>query len=180
MSDQVARRHGIADGNDCCAVHVRRGDYVKFSDLYCQLSPDRYYRPAIDMLRKNGIRRFIVVSDDPPWCRQVLAEAGIEFSRNTGTQIDRVFNSQRHRDHARRISSRWANALTSYASVRVLRDLLLMARCRHHIIANSSFSWWSSWLSPDDRGMVIAPRQWFTERHAHDTSDLYRPDMTLL
>jgi hypothetical protein len=41
-----------------------------------------------------------------------------------------------------------------------LEDLWLMSRCRHHIIANSSFSWWSAWLDERPSGLTIAPRQW--------------------
>lgn len=41
-------------------------------------------------------------------------------------------------------------------------DLFLMSRARHHIIANSSFSWWSAWLDRRPGGMRIAPEAWFT------------------
>ena len=36
-------------------------------------------------------------------------------------------------------------------------DLWLMAQCRHHVIANSSFSWWSAWLGEPKGGLIIAP-----------------------
>lgn len=39
-------------------------------------------------------------------------------------------------------------------------DLALMARCDHHVIANSSFSWWGAWLNPSQNKLVIAPRLW--------------------
>ena len=39
-------------------------------------------------------------------------------------------------------------------------DIVLMSRCTHHIIANSSFSWWGAWLNYERGKVVIAPRRW--------------------
>jgi hypothetical protein len=38
-------------------------------------------------------------------------------------------------------------------------DMILMSMCRHHIIANSSFSWWGAWLGRHNSQVVIAPRK---------------------
>lgn len=43
-----------------------------------------------------------------------------------------------------------------------LQDMALMARCGHHVIANSSFSWWAAWLGGNPARTVIAPRRWFS------------------
>ena len=40
-------------------------------------------------------------------------------------------------------------------------DLRLLAQCWHHIIANSSFSWWGAWLGEKSGQIVIAPRRFY-------------------
>lgn len=51
-------------------------------------------------------------------------------------------------------------------------DMCLMSTCKYHIIANSSFSWWSAWLSKSNN--VVAPKNWFGPSLGHfNTKDLY-------
>ena len=42
-----------------------------------------------------------------------------------------------------------------------LTDLHLMSLAAHHIIANSSFSWWAAWLGKKESQQVIMPSKWF-------------------
>jgi hypothetical protein len=58
-------------------------------------------------------------------------------------------------------------------------DLCLMSLCDYHIISNSSFSWWGSWLAKSKK--TIAPQNWFDgEYSSWNTKDLYRKDWIVL
>jgi hypothetical protein len=52
-------------------------------------------------------------------------------------------------------------------------ELCLMSLCDHHIIANSSFSWWGSWLNRSNSKKTIAPSKWFGPAINKDVSDVY-------
>lgn len=41
-----------------------------------------------------------------------------------------------------------------------LRDLFLMSCARHHVIANSSYSWWAAWLGAKPGQVVMMPSEW--------------------
>jgi len=131
----------------CFAVslHVRRGDYVsnpKFLATHGICSLD-YYRKAADRIAESSTvaPTFFAFSDEPDWVRD-----------NLDLPYDMVIVSHNRVE-------------------RNYEDIRLMARCRHHIVANSSFSWWGAWWNPDPDKMVIAPSRWFADP-AKDDSDL--------
>jgi hypothetical protein len=127
------------------SVHVRRGDYTskKNTGLYAACDLD-YYRRAIRHVRERSAQaRLFVFSDDPDW---VQANLGPEFG-----ELEAV----RHNTGARSA-----------------RDMRLMSCADHHVIANSSFSWWGAWLNPSPEKIVVAPRQWFVNEAAMSSADL--------
>lgn len=137
----VARQMGASE--DAVSLHVRRGDYVSnpaTAKVHGVCGP-QYYAQAIAYLAGRLHQpHFFVFSDDMAWAREHLAIPGAV------TYVD-------HND-----------ADTAY------QDMRLMSLCRHHIIANSSFSWWGAWLSAQAGQTVVAPRVWFADQR--NTRDL--------
>lgn len=123
---------------DACAVslHVRRGDYLlpkhyKTSGCVCGLP---YYRNAIAEARRlSPSARFYVFSDDAAWARENI----IPLLPGGCSVID------------------WNAGSSSW------QDMLLMSRCRHNVICNSTFSWWGAWLNAHADKVVIAPDTWY-------------------
>lgn len=123
------------------SLHVRRGDYVsdgRYVGVNGSLNLD-YYRRAIEYVAGRVPNpHFFVFSDDPDWVRQNLDVAA------TSVFIDHNNNPEGAHE-----------------------DMRLMSICRHHIIANSTFSWWGAWLAANPDKIVVGPRQWFVGRHAN-------------
>ncbi len=133
------------------ALHVRRGDYLSNPKNRALFAcPGAAYYSAALERLPPGCTVF-VFSDDMAWCRAHLTPGRHEL----------VF-------------------VEDGTPRSVLADLWLMQRARHHIIANSSLSWWGAWLAKrgqgDDpaAGLTIAPRQWFVQP-GHDDRDLVPP-----
>ena len=124
------------------AVHIRRGDYTKKVFLeYHGLLSEAYYNKAIDLLLKK--------------------ESGLKF----------YFFSDDLPWVKQHISAPNAIYVSGEHSTGHYEDFYLMSRCRHNIIANSSFSWWAAWMNNNPGKMVIAPKQWFNKA-GHNTKDL--------
>jgi hypothetical protein len=96
-----------------------------------------------------GSPHYFVFSDDIPWARQNIT------SKRKVTFMDH--NDPKH-EHL---------------------DFSLMSACKHHIIANSSFSWWAAWLNDHPYKIVIAPKKWFTDE-TMDSRDLIPHDWIVI
>ncbi len=132
------------DNTESVTIHVRRGDYVadRRTGDYHGVCSLEYYRAAIAELAKHTERpHFFIFTDDHSW---VKAHLLLDFP---ATYVD--CNGQD----------------------KGYEDLRLMSHCKHHIIANSSFSWWGAWLNRNPAKIVVAPRKWFNGPNP-DTKDL--------
>ncbi len=139
LLDPAARDGAISDQiqrTEAVSVHVRRGDYVTLQSAakVHGASPLAYYRQALQVVA-DKIKNpcFYVFSDDMEWVR-----ASMDFPGPV------VFVDHNDSDSA-------------------FQDLRLMSQCRHHIVANSSFSWWGAWLNSREDKLVIAPKKWFMD-----------------
>jgi hypothetical protein len=81
----------------------------------------------------------------------------------------------------------WCKETFKQKNVRVsevedaIEELEMMSWCDHHIIANSTFSWWGAWLGHNEDKRVVAPKTWFgSAYHNHNTKDIYCEDWKIL
>lgn len=129
--------------SNAVSLHVRRGDYASNPNttaVHGLCSPD-YYHAAINYVAARIAEpHFFIFSDDIAWVKNNLK---IDFPHQ---YADHNYGAE------------------SY------NDMRLMSMCKHHIIANSSFSWWGAWLNPNTDKIVVAPKKWFANQN--DVRDL--------
>ncbi|MDB5132557.1 MAG: hypothetical protein JWR02_2306 [Mucilaginibacter sp.] len=118
------------------SIHFRRGDYLNnpaAHKLHGILDME-YYMQAIKKIQSEIQQPFFYIfSDDPEWVKE-----NVQFIENYKVVDGGNPNRPWH-------------------------DMLLMSKCKHHIIANSSFSWWGAWLNDNCNKLVIAPKRWFAD-----------------
>ncbi len=131
------------------SLHIRRGNYVNVAEVnsvHGTCSMD-YYQEALRYIKQRVANPvFYVFSDDIAWAKANLT------GNDNFVFID--VNDAAH-DY---------------------EDLRLMQHCKHHIIANSTFSWWGAWLNTSSEKIVIAPSKWFADEEKNKTASAIIPD----
>lgn len=128
---------------DSVMVHLRRGDYLS-NPTFMKVHGVcslEYYRKAIELIKSKRSTFRFFIFSDD-----------LDYARdnlNLGADAFFVDGNGHHPE----------------------MDLYLMSKCRHHIIANSTFSWWGAWLAKHSEQIVITPEPWFDDFN-DDVSDL--------
>lgn len=121
---------------DAVSVHVRRGDYVTYNGSFPTVTLEYIEESLLRFQNQfvtGNLNKVIVFSDDIEWCKDNLTDS-----------INEEF--------------------IEFSEGRTEReDLSLMASCKHHIIANSSFSWWGAYLGHNPDKIIVCPHEesWF-------------------
>ncbi len=139
-------------GCNSVSIHIRRQDYVTnpVTRRIHYVCDEEYYRKAIERIIKQvEDPNFFVFSDDPAWAQKYVVPDA------PVTYITHNIGKQ------------------SY------EDLRLISHCHHHIIANSSFSWWGAWLSLSKSKVILAPKKWFPKIQ-HRIEDRIPPNWTTI
>jgi hypothetical protein len=113
------------------ALHIRRGDYLN-SDArnFHGILPYEYYKKSIKYIKSKVAKPEIFVFSDD-----------IELIKRTFLFL---------------LEEKCIFVNTNST----IQDLYIMSRCKHFIIANSSFSWWGAWLGSYKKKIICSPKKW--------------------
>jgi hypothetical protein len=134
-------------------VHARRTDYLRNQDIINYHGPlsVEYYRNAIKKMSKYVSNAvYLLASDDNSFWVSVIKEVP-ELNRNFV-----VVDAENE-----------------------INTMILLQQFHHFIIANSTFSWWASYLAKDVK-KIIAPSKWYGPSRVEDYSGIYRSEWELI
>ncbi len=116
------------------SLHFRRTDYKYENELY--ILDLEYYKNAIRFLTgKIGKFDICIFSDDYDWVKKNFRMEGYNILYPC-----------------------------DYKEYKNYEEMILMSKCEHNIIANSTFSWWGAWLNRNKDKIVIAPKKWMKSK----------------
>ncbi|MCR4901975.1 MAG: alpha-1,2-fucosyltransferase [Butyrivibrio sp.] len=128
------------DNTESVSVHIRRGDYLNPGTIenHGGICTDKYYKDAIELMLEKK------------------KDAQFYFFSN---DIEWV-KKQNYGDRAHIVDIK--------EKTNDVSELFLMSRCKNHILANSSFSWWSAWINDRPEKLVIVPSKWANLKNMDD------------
>ena len=125
------------------SIHARRFHAESREKPWHRLCPPEYYEHAIELIANRVLcPHFFIFSDSYEWAVEAFKDLKYPFT------IVKNGNDKNY------------------------EDMILMSHSKHHIIANSSFSWWGAWLNPRKDKIVIAPQTWFENAPKNNIQDL--------
>ena len=165
--------------NECSvSIHVRRGDYLTPGNqkLYGGICTDAYYIEGMRQMRERypGCR-FYLFTNDRAWAARQSAQNTDVTDAKWQTEKGEKEGEETSTDTGHMLAGEditWVDL--EGAGGNDYTEFLLMSRCKHHILANSSFSWWASYLNKNPEKTVFAPERWL---NGVDNRDFYRADM---
>ena len=134
----------ILSDDNSVSLHIRRGDYLSIPASSIRqpggIATIEYYKKAIEYM----------LSIKPQSTFYVFSNE-IEWCKKVFDGLKMVFIDCNRKNYS------W-------------RDMYLMSICRHHIIANSTFSWWGAWLCKHKGSITICPERFIQK---YETKDIY-------
>ena len=108
------------------------------------IEPNKWYRSIIEedvhkIREKYPDDDFIIFSDDIEWCKQKFSDMNFRFSVKNDSKYD--------------------DSLIEFAAMR---------KCMAVIMSNSTFSWWSAYLSERPGHITVYKHPWFTYESKND------------
>lgn len=131
---EIARR--IASYKNATSLHIRRGDYLSIPKIanIYNALPFSYYKKAMTKILEKHPDAHFFVSSD---------------------DINWVKNN---------FPKNYPVTFVSSPEISASEEIVLMSKCKHNIIANSTFSWWGAWLNVNPEKIIIAPKDWFKDK----------------
>lgn len=116
-------------GCNSVSMHIRRGDYLNLEnkEMFGNICTSAYYQKAMEVIREQVPNVHFYIFSDD------ILYVKKEFRGNPYTVVD--INHGKDSFY----------------------DMWLMSRCKHHICANSTFSFWGARLNPDEDKVMIRP-----------------------
>ena len=158
LQNEIRTKHKEIPFHESVCMHFRLGDYKNLQEYHYNLQKDYYEKALTQLLEDTHVNTLNILYfceiDDIDQVQETICHLKMKFPTLTFQHIN--------------------------VQCQDWEEMLMMSLCKHHIIANSSFSYFGAYFQNTNATQkVYYPSTWFGPRlQCHDTSDMCLPNWT--
>lgn len=146
---------GIFSTNPCeitISIHIRRGDYENLSCFFLLLNEFYYTNALIHIINSSHFNFF-----------EAKYKVVFFYEQKSSESAEKVISAIQNNEIISQFPIEYFhfNQLTSNLHITDMEELAIISHCKHHIIANSTYSWWAAYINPDKDNIVCFPDKYY-------------------
>jgi hypothetical protein len=125
------------------SIHFRYGDYLQLTRMYTILTAEYYENALVH----------IITTEQPI---SIVTTILVFYELSDYAMVSSVVNTLQQHPVLSRLSFVYIDT-----NIPDWEQMLIMSKCKHNVIANSTFSWWAAYMNPNTHKIVCYPSHWY-------------------
>jgi hypothetical protein len=135
------------------SIHIRRGDYENLLCFFLLLNEYYYTNALIHIINSNHFHFF-----------EAKYKVLCFYEKKSAESAKKVISAIQQNEIISQFPIEFYHfneIVGDDMNITDMEELAVISHCKHHIIANSTYSWWAAYINPDSDNIVCYPDKYY-------------------